>query len=187
MLQAHRQAVGRPFHGTGRAGGAGQLCTRYPRPFTIRAEAGKRPSRRWCWRVRSAITRPKTRLLWNLMLASKFAGTPGEAVAYGEASLAIAREHKLRQRMAYTLNDLASSAMSMPAEPERCACQPAGGPPTCGVELGNQPMQADNLSSTAFIYFMTGDFDQRWSLRTKRWSSASRSAACGASHTVTGR
>ena len=27
------------------------------------------------------------------------------------------------------------------------------------VELNNQPMLADNLSSAAFIYFMTGDFD----------------------------
>ena len=36
----------------------------------------------------------EARLLWNLMLASKFAGTPTEAVAYGEELLAVARAYR---------------------------------------------------------------------------------------------
>ena len=101
----------------------------------------------------------EARLLWNLLLASKFAGTPREAIAYGEASLAIATEHNLRQQMAYTLNDLAIFGYVDAGENEDALKTLSRARPLW-IEFGNRPMQADNLSSSAIIHFLMGDFDQ---------------------------
>lgn len=101
----------------------------------------------------------EARLLWNLLLASKFAGTPAEAVAYGQESLAVARAHGLRERMAFALNDLAIFGYVDADEPERAIASLLEARPLW-LELNNQPMLADNLSSAAFIYFMLGDFNE---------------------------
>ncbi|HRX02303.1 MAG TPA: adenylate/guanylate cyclase domain-containing protein [Anaerolineae bacterium] len=101
----------------------------------------------------------EARLLWNLLLASKFAGTPGEAIAFGEASLAIARQYNLRQQMAYTLNDLGIFAYVDAGRTDDALATLRQALPLW-IELGNRPMQADNLSGTAIIQFMKGDFRQ---------------------------
>ena len=101
----------------------------------------------------------KARLLWNLMLASKFAGTPTEAIAYGEESLAVAHAHGLHERMAYALNDLAIFGYVDANELDLALASLLEARPIW-VELSNQPMLADNLSSAAFIHFMRGNFDE---------------------------
>lgn len=57
--------------------------------------------------ARSLGDRPaEAKILWNIMLLTKFAGRPAEGLRYGEQSLAIAREENLKEQVAYTLNDL---------------------------------------------------------------------------------
>ena len=52
--------------------------------------------------------RAEAKALWNLMLVHIYGAEDAQqAVAYGEQSLAIAREHNLREELAYTLNDIA--------------------------------------------------------------------------------
>ncbi|MEZ4771377.1 MAG: AAA family ATPase, partial [Caldilineales bacterium] len=101
----------------------------------------------------------EARLLWNLLLASKFAGTPREAITFGEESLAIATEHNMRQQMAYTLNDLAIFAYVDAGRVED-ALESLRKAWPLWLELGNRPMQADNLSSSAIIHFLMGSFDK---------------------------
>ncbi len=99
--------------------------------------------------------RGKAKTLWNLMLACYFgAGTNQEAIDYGERSIAIAREHGLKEELAYALNDInrpyfevgefdgAAAAISEAASLWR--------------ELNNLPMLADNIDAMADQYVFMG-------------------------------
>ena len=56
----------------------------------------------------------EAKALWNLMLVKTFSGgDPVTAIDYGEQSLAIAREHNLREQLAYTLSDISSGPTSL--------------------------------------------------------------------------
>ncbi|MCB9154253.1 MAG: AAA family ATPase [Caldilineae bacterium] len=142
------------------AGLAGR-ATLYAIPTTIHDPARARELAKRALELARAVGdyEAEARLLWNLLLASKFAGTPSEAIAFGEASLAIAREHNLRQQMAFTLNDLGIFAYVDAGRVEDALRTLSQARPLW-IELGNRPMQADNLSSSAIIHFLLGNFDK---------------------------
>ena len=101
----------------------------------------------------------EAKALWNLMLVKTFSGgDPVTAIDYGEQSLALARNHNLREQLAYSLSDIsrvyfgsgrtadAWSALEESRELWR--------------DLGNMPMLADNLQSSAAFYFAGGEYDE---------------------------
>jgi tetratricopeptide (TPR) repeat protein len=100
----------------------------------------------------------EARVLWNLMLLDIFAGGDlRQAVHYGERAIALARELGLRERLAFTLNDIHYAYLSL-AEPERAwaALREAR---ELWRELGNLPMLADSTSNTAFEHYCRGQYD----------------------------
>ncbi|MCC7353202.1 MAG: hypothetical protein IT330_05535 [Anaerolineae bacterium] len=101
----------------------------------------------------------EARILWNLMHLHFFTSRVDEAIQYGEQSLAIARELNLREQLAYTLNDLGGMVYWRAGYAERKL-------PTLTEarslwrELGNLPMLADNLTSSANHLAVDGEFAQ---------------------------
>jgi DNA-binding SARP family transcriptional activator len=89
----------------------------------------------------------EAKIRWNLMLLKLFAGNVAEAVADGEASLAIARRHHLPERMAYALHDLTRAYLFSGRWQEGLAA--AAEAQQLWRSLGNQAMLADNLVSSA--------------------------------------
>ena len=98
----------------------------------------------------------ESKALWNLMLLEVYGGDSNErAVEHGEAALAIALAHGLKERTAYALHDLsrAYSIMGRTAECE-AALEEAG---QLWRELGNLSMLGDHLSMASIYYFAKGD------------------------------
>jgi tetratricopeptide (TPR) repeat protein len=96
-------------------------------------------------------------VLWNLMVLDIFAGGDlRQAIQYGERAIAFARELGLRERLAFTLNDIHYAYISL-AEPERgwAALREAR---ELWRELGNLPMLADSTSNTAFEHYCRGQY-----------------------------
>jgi DNA-binding SARP family transcriptional activator len=101
----------------------------------------------------------ESKIQWNLMLLKLFTGDIEKAVSHGEASLALAREHDLRQRMAYALHDL-TRAYLFSGRPQKgiAAGQEAQ---ALWRELENKAMLADNLISTASaMNFWQGAYEE---------------------------
>jgi len=98
------------------------------------------------------------KVLWNLMLLLLWgAGDQHQAVAYGEASLAIARELDLREQLAFDLNDLAYGYMSTEQwQRVRAALDESR---ALWRELGNLPMLVDNLSNSVLLELRDGHFE----------------------------
>ncbi len=100
----------------------------------------------------------EARILWILMQLHSGSGGQAaarQAIAYGEASLMLARRLSLREQVAITLNDLAYSyrvvgqtAAAQSALAEACALLRA---------LGNLPLLADNLTRSATNLYFAGD------------------------------
>jgi len=103
--------------------------------------------------------RAEAKILWNIMLLSKFAGRPAEVLQYGEQSLAIAREENLKEQVAYTLNDLAVSGYAGLGDLQRAQASLIEAR-SLWQELGNQPMLADSYGSSAVMHFFLGEFSQ---------------------------
>ena len=103
--------------------------------------------------------RAEAKVLWNLMLLEIFTGRDiPRAVEYGEQSLAIAREHNLREELAFALHDLSRAYGGVGrVEEARVAQREAG---ELWRELGNLPMLADNLSTIATSHYMLGEFNK---------------------------
>jgi class 3 adenylate cyclase/tetratricopeptide (TPR) repeat protein len=101
----------------------------------------------------------ESKILWNLMLLQVFAGGDlQQTVAYGERSLAIAREFNLREQMAFTLNDLAYAyALTHQVKEGLASLNEAR---ALWRELGNLPMLSDNLGNTSIRLFDGGEYDQ---------------------------
>jgi tetratricopeptide (TPR) repeat protein len=100
----------------------------------------------------------EAKALWNLMLLSYFHGENAEqALAYGEESLEIAREHNFREQMAYTLHDLAR-VYGMTGKFER-AREVQDEARENWRDLGNQPMLADNLTSSGYLHLELGNYE----------------------------
>lgn len=101
----------------------------------------------------------EAKILWNLMLAySVNQGDPLKAEAYGEQSLLLARELNLREQLAYTLNDLSMSYRTNGKLMR--ALEALEEARVLWHELGNLPMQTDNLARLSLSYFLSGDLDR---------------------------
>jgi class 3 adenylate cyclase/tetratricopeptide (TPR) repeat protein len=101
----------------------------------------------------------EAKILWNMMLAQKFAGHPADGIPFGEQSLAIAREEGLKEQAAFTLNDLAVHGY-VGADRTEDAVRVLVEAQYLWRELGNQPMLADSYASMAVMHFFLGEFDQ---------------------------
>ena len=92
------------------------------------------------------------------MLSCYFgAGSNEEAIAFGEESIAIAREHGLKEELAYALNDI-----NRPYFEAGDAAKSAESLTEAAVlwrELNNLPMLADNLDATADMSLFMGRLD----------------------------
>ncbi|HMA34332.1 MAG TPA: hypothetical protein VKY74_07590, partial [Chloroflexia bacterium] len=116
----------------------------------------------------------EARVLWILLLL--LSGTSGlraaEGLAYGEQSLALARELNLREQMALTLNDLnyAYSAVGR-NDAALAVVEEATG---LWRELGNPTMLADNLTNAAFTYFSFGQYDRALGLAEEAYQLSTR-------------
>jgi tetratricopeptide (TPR) repeat protein len=95
--------------------------------------------------------------LWNLMLVMTF-GEADYALAteYGEQAIAIARRHDLKERLAYTLNDISRDYIWAGQRDKAWAVLEESR--ALWRELGNMPMLGDNLQATADGHFMAGDY-----------------------------
>lgn len=101
----------------------------------------------------------EARVLWNLLLLNGFTGHYLDAVKYGEASLALARQLDLKTQIAYTLNDLGNYgyfASGQLAKSHAALTEARG----LWRELGNLPMLADNLNNSGILDYIRADYVQ---------------------------
>ena len=101
--------------------------------------------------------RSEARVLWNHMLIEILAGDDYyKALEFGKRSLRIARQHKLGEQIAYTLQDIARAYHAVGQFTEgKEALEEAR---TSWRALGNRPLLADNLSTSAVSLFAAGLF-----------------------------
>jgi hypothetical protein len=101
----------------------------------------------------------EARILWNLLLLCGFTGQYAAAVAYGEASLALARKLDLKTQIAYTLNDIGNYGYfgSKEHDKSRAALKEAR---ALWRELEILPMLADNLNNSGILEYVRGDYEQ---------------------------
>ena len=105
----------------------------------------------------------EAKALWILMLLNVYADVDApQAIAFGEQSLAIARELNLREQMAYTLHDL-MPAYAYIGELDRARTVRLQAR-EIWRELDNKPMLAESISGLALLHFMLGEFDQALSM-----------------------
>lgn len=97
----------------------------------------------------------EAKVLWNLLLVNYFVGKHEQAIQYGEASLALARELNLREQLAYTLNDLARPYVAVGRMEEFKAAQSEA--EALWRELNNVPMLTDNLVFSGSRLFLDGE------------------------------
>ena len=97
-------------------------------------------------------------VLWNLMLLEYYEGkNRDQAIAYGEQSLAIARQFGLQEQMAYTLNDIARAYFVVGQQDRAWAAQRESN--DLLRKLGNLSMLTDSLITSAGGYYFLGSFD----------------------------
>ncbi|MEE9216916.1 MAG: tetratricopeptide repeat protein, partial [Anaerolineales bacterium] len=103
--------------------------------------------------------RGTAKALWNLMLVENYAERDHQAaIDYGERSLAVAREHNLEEETAFAVHDL-SRAYSQAGQLDK-AGELQEQSRALWEQLGNSEMLADNLTSSSFNTFLTGNLDQ---------------------------
>ena len=103
--------------------------------------------------------RAEARALWNMMLIEMFStGDSAQAVAYGEQSITIAREHGLKEALAYSLNDIVRPYTAL----RRIEEADAAGQEAQRLwrELNNLPMLSDSLATAAEMSLMQGKFEE---------------------------
>ncbi|HSR48879.1 MAG TPA: hypothetical protein VLL77_12930 [Anaerolineales bacterium] len=113
----------------------------------------------------------ETRALWIQLLALTRID-PHAAVRSGEAALSLAREHGLREREAYILNDIASNYFVIGETSKAARASEEARP--IWRELDNLPMLADSLSSLALLRAYTADYDQVFELSAEAISVSDR-------------
>jgi tetratricopeptide (TPR) repeat protein len=101
----------------------------------------------------------EAKALWNLMLIAHFGDDDqGQAVAFGERSLALARAHDLKEQLAYTLHDIANAYLDLGRRDQAWrAYEEVDG---LWQELGNLPMRVDNLANSAWHHYQAGRLEQ---------------------------
>jgi len=100
----------------------------------------------------------EAKVLWNMMLLERAKQDPIQGIAYGEQSLAIAREHNLTEQLAFTLNDLQFLYMAAGKfEDSRKVLIEAG---NLWRQQENLPMLTDNLGNAIILEYMLGDYHE---------------------------
>jgi class 3 adenylate cyclase/tetratricopeptide (TPR) repeat protein len=98
-------------------------------------------------------------IYWILMLVNTFGlHHAGNATEYGEKSLAIARENKLREQLAFTLHDLARPYFYSERMKDAFTVLEEAG--DIFKEVGNLPMLADNRATLAYGYRFIGSLGE---------------------------
>jgi tetratricopeptide (TPR) repeat protein len=89
----------------------------------------------------------EARVLWSLLLISRYTGHPNEAVAYGEESIISARQLDSHEQLAFILHDLAGVYWMVGNAPKAAEAYAEA----CGLwrDLGNLPMLANTLGNDA--------------------------------------
>jgi predicted ATPase len=103
--------------------------------------------------------RAESRVLWSLMRSTSFGDRADyeQAIEYGRQAVEIARKHNLRRELAHALHDMHSPLTnSGRGEEARSRLAEARG---LWRELNDLPMLADNLISSAFNHFISGDIE----------------------------
>jgi class 3 adenylate cyclase/tetratricopeptide (TPR) repeat protein len=100
------------------------------------------------------------KLYWITMNLYRFQESMTIAQEFGEKAIALARELKLEEQLAYSLND-AAHAYSMNGKVGR-ALEVSLEAAELWEKLGNQPMLADSLAGLAALNVYTGEFDQAY-------------------------
>lgn len=108
----------------------------------------------------------ESKALWNLMLLEGMINNKNqEAVVYGEMSLQIARQHDLREQLAYTLHDLTRRYLAIGDHKQAIAS--AEEARELWRELDNKTMLGNNYTMTAYVYHILGEFDKAIELATE--------------------
>jgi tetratricopeptide (TPR) repeat protein len=103
--------------------------------------------------------RAEAQALWALLLARNYTGQdPLQSLVYGKRALKIARQHNLREELAYILNDLSRVYLLSGNVKETYACLIEA--QALWRELENQPMLADSLNNMAESLHMFAEFDR---------------------------
>lgn len=89
----------------------------------------------------------EVRALWNQLLQAYFAGKMESAVEHGKQALALADRLGLTEMRAFILNDMSRAVLTTASVSE--AMELLDEARTLWRQLGNMPMLADNLSSSA--------------------------------------
>ncbi len=100
----------------------------------------------------------EARVLWSLLLISRYTGRPNEAVAYGEELLVSARQLASHEQLAFILHDLAGVywISGNLAKAEESYAEARG----LWQELGNLPMLANTLGNNAQQSLAAGELSQ---------------------------
>jgi class 3 adenylate cyclase/tetratricopeptide (TPR) repeat protein len=107
--------------------------------------------------------RSESRALWNLMLVENYLERDQRrGIQHGEQALEIARRHGLLEEQAYALHDLSRAYLQMGRMPEGTAALEQAR--QLWRQLGNLPLLADNLVSSAMPYYHGGDLARARSL-----------------------
>jgi DNA-binding SARP family transcriptional activator len=109
----------------------------------------------------------EAKALWLLQLRHAFSRQRFDlAVSYGEASLTIAREHDLREQLAYTLHDLVAPYRELERMTDAQAAEDEAR--DLFQELNNLPMLADSYNGKAYwSYGGDSDYDAVLAFATK--------------------
>jgi tetratricopeptide (TPR) repeat protein len=100
-----------------------------------------------------------------MLVEGMIMGNNPAAIEYGELSLQIAREHDLREQLAFTLHDLTRRYLAQ-GSPEQSIAS-AEEARQLWLELDNQTMLGNNYTMTADVYHLLGEFDQAIELGQK--------------------
>lgn len=103
--------------------------------------------------------RAEAKALWTRMLL-EFYGyrNSQQAVSFGEQALAIARQHNLREELAYTLHDITRVYLEIGRQTDAWAAMTES--QELWRELGNLPLLADSLVTLAQGLYLMGAFQQ---------------------------
>jgi tetratricopeptide (TPR) repeat protein len=99
---------------------------------------------------------------WILLLVHAFSGNYEEALAYGNQSLALAREINLQEQLGLILNDLGRVYMGLGRYKDGQSSLEEGR--KLWRDSGNMPMLAENLSNSAANLMMSGEYVQSLAL-----------------------
>ncbi|MBI3159422.1 MAG: hypothetical protein HYZ26_07475 [Chloroflexi bacterium] len=103
---------------------------------------------------------------WNLMLTYNFSESYSDrAIEYGQRAIAIAREHGLREELAYALHDSARALGTRGRlEAADSAFEEAR---TIFIEIGNLAMLTDSYTAQAEVQFYRGEYEKTIELAGK--------------------